>query len=544
MSFNELYGRGDALFDELYRCMRNDPAALAELVDRRMEELLLFRCDGGRNVLHLAAKIGTPQHMAVLLERFRDILMDETDESGQKFYCCATATMLEHLLRQEEVHGMIINDPLFFSLAAKSEDEDFLVVLLQQVRAEFFGTEVGGEPMLVFIAASGSICCIDLVLQNARGEFLSATVSDGTPILHYTVQQRFPGTGDDYDILKYLLFTYPEQFLTLYDDDGLTAMHHLLQHVSDDVGSVVFHAVANYAVVVSSGYREPCTHNTIRRFIDDDENGSISGIYDLKAGILNLETRDGLGLFHYCMKTQNTTLLRGMLSFCKAKFLAARDSDGDTPFVFAILNGYSTSLEYVLGDGSAFAQCDPGSVVLFESMERAISLLNIEAALPYLLLVWDDTGKSILHVLALSGNSSAVADVLTKEPLVALTTQTDLNGYLPLHYAVKSGDCETVRSLLPHSDITAKTDNESEPTVFHIALRYGHTNVLEGLLSYLGEDTEILTSVQDGDGHSFQDLLLRDSTTEVTVDADVGVAIDAGDLHPELSESHHDIDAL
>ncbi|KAM6124599.1 CARD- and ANK-domain containing inflammasome adapter protein-like [Pterocles gutturalis] len=189
--------------------------------------------------------------------------------------------------------------------------------------------------------------------------------------------------------------------------------------------------------------------------------GALVGLL-VKAGAnINAVTKEFLTPLHMASQRGNTDVAQQLLHH-KAN-VNVKDKQSKSPLHFAAERGDKMMVEMLLN-----ANADPNAR--------------------------DKEKKTALHTAALRGHLSIVEVLLANK---GRSGAKDMDGCTPMHYAAIKGNTEIVKTLLI-SEKNKNTDDRNiwRKTALHIAAEYGHSNLINLLLSH-GAAINALDSSKD-----------------------------------------------
>ncbi|KAG6991162.1 hypothetical protein G7Y79_00056g090430 [Physcia stellaris] len=120
----------------------------------------------------------------------------------------------------------------------------------------------------------------------------------------------------------------------------------------------------------------------------------------------------------------------------------------------------------------------------------------------------NSSGYTPLHDAAMEGSSEIVSMLLDSGSDVNITSNE--YGETPLHIAVNNQDIETTVVLLKHGASLSARDRE-ENTPIHFAARYGSDDILDKLLNYVEQPSDI--DLYDGGGNTALHIAVQSSSS-------------------------------
>ncbi|WP_375316602.1 ankyrin repeat domain-containing protein [Wolbachia endosymbiont (group A) of Colletes cunicularius] len=142
-----------------------------------------------------------------------------------------------------------------------------------------------------------------------------------------------------------------------------------------------------------------------------------------------------------------------------SQYIDAKDTEGDTPLMWAAENGRVNAAQILLKYGASIeVKNNDGMTALHWAAQNGhLGVAKLLADNGAIIRAIDNNGRKPIHVAALHGNRNIIKLLLSREVSV---DNIDKDGWTPLHYAACSGRSEIVNFLLSSgADIDARGKN-------------------------------------------------------------------------------------
>ncbi|MCP9263408.1 hypothetical protein DINM_006210 [Dirofilaria immitis] len=492
-------------------CLRNHPNTLKMLINRGANpnsatkqfmtslhvcaqvnalscaEVILEHCDsvidrpdwGGCPPLHYAASYGNPAFVELLLKKKLAQILSENKRGMTAAHWAAL-----------NGHSNIIR--LLFDGGTDLKSRD------QQMRT-----------VLHYAAVSGDLESVKFVLENTSISINSQCAAGYTP-LHYAVlngRSRVAETLISNGANPFLA-SYSNGFIPLHIAAGFTE-----GTLCCDLLIEVTHNIGCQTSDGSTALHFACEYGRIAR----------SKSLIAKGVSVNATTNQGITALHMASRHGHDLIVKHLLA--AGADYNIKTKSGLTALHFAAYHGYVVVARTLYNSGANIEEVDRiGRTALHMATQSASS--NSEFMIDYLLSInisalrVDCKGLSALHYAARSGFFPAIQkllaagahaneqDQLGYTPLhYAVQSPSDLalvcakiliraddkvvqirdkSGFLPVHHAVKAGNLETSLLLIESmSDVTVPSSRHPyHLTLYHIAARYNHAQLLQKLLAF------------------------------------------------------------
>ncbi|EFO20169.2 hypothetical protein LOAG_08321 [Loa loa] len=363
--------------------------------------------------------------------------------------------------------------------------------------------------VLHYAAMSGDMDSVKFILENTSIPINSQCSSGYTP-LHYAVLN---GRSRVAEMLvsngaNPFIASYSDGFIPLHIAAGFTE-----GTLSCDLLIEVTHEIGYQTADGSTALHFACQYGRISR----------SKSLIAKGAPINAATNQGVTALHMASRHGHDLIVKHLLG--AGADCSLKTKSGLTALHLAAFHGYVVVARTLHNSGANIGEVDRiGRTALHMATQSASS--NSEFMVDYLLSISipvsrvDCKGRSALHYAARSGFFHAIQKLLasgarTNEqdhlgytPLhYAVQSPSDLalvstkillradgkvvqvrdkSGFLPVHHAVKAGNLETVLLLLDAmSDVTVPSSGYPyHLTLYHIAARYNHAQLLQKLLAF------------------------------------------------------------
>jgi ankyrin repeat protein len=249
-------------------------------------------------------------------------------------------------------------------------------------------------------------------------------------------------------------------------------------------------------------------------------------------------------LLFAALKKQNLELCKLLLQHGAHKWINAKNSIGNTPLHIACSSRYYNNdiINLLIKSGANLAIKNNYRLTAFDLLLQQIPLIglpggprqeNLFQAVGYFLETkqidlnrLNDKKQNALHIICQTEKVSGYTNYNSSFVRLFLEngvdpSQMDNQNNLPLHYAIKSAEEETIKLLLNHygQDINAQQNSTTGATLLHHAANRSHDKkaIIETLFSMKPEIVQSLT-LQDNRGntplHIFLSNMLRYETLD------------------------------
>ncbi|XP_050517339.1 transient receptor potential cation channel subfamily A member 1 isoform X1 [Diabrotica virgifera virgifera] len=188
----------------------------------------------------------------------------------------------------------------------------------------------------------------------------------------------------------------------------------------------------------------------------------------------------------------------------KLPCLQSCDVQKMTPLHCAAMFDHPEIVEYLVSEGADINVMDKErrSPMLLAALRGGWRTVHTLIRLGADINIKDVNRRNVLHLVVMNGGrlekfASEVSEAKSKESLLQLLNEKDINGCSPLHYASREGHIRSLENLIRlGACINLKNNNNESP--LHFAARYGRYNTVRELLD--SEKGTFIINESDGGG--------------------------------------------
>ncbi|CAG9864669.1 unnamed protein product [Phyllotreta striolata] len=188
----------------------------------------------------------------------------------------------------------------------------------------------------------------------------------------------------------------------------------------------------------------------------------------------------------------------------KLACLSSCDVQKMTPLHCAAMFDHPEIVDYLVSEGADMNAMDKErrSPMLLAALRGGWRTVHMLIKLGADINIRDINKRNLLHLVVMNGGrlekfASEVSEAKSKESLLQLLNEKDINGCSPLHYASREGHIRSLENLIQlGACINLKNNNNESP--LHFAARYGRYNTAKQLLD--SEKGTFIINESDGGG--------------------------------------------
>ncbi|KAL3989492.1 Ankyrin repeats (3 copies) family protein [Acanthocheilonema viteae] len=491
-------------------CLRNHPNTVKMLINRGANPNSATK--QFMTSLHICAQVNALSCAEVILDNC-DSIVDRPDWGGcpPLHYAASygNSTFVEFLLKKNACPNTKNKRGMTAAHWAALNGHSNVLKLLFNGGLDMRLRDQQTRTVLHYAAMSGDIDSVKFILENTS-ILVNSQCSAGYTPLHYAVlngrsrvAEMLISNGANPSIAS-----YSNGFIPLHIAAGFTE-----GTLSCDLLIEVTHDIGYQTADGNTALHFACQFGRIAR----------SKSLIAKGVPVNAVTNQGVSALHMASRHGYDLIVKHLLGAgadCNLK-----TKSGLTALHYAAFHGYVVVARTLYINGANIGEVDRiGRTALHMAAQSSSS--NSEFMINYLLSTnimiskVDCKGRSALHYAARSGFFDAIQKLLAADaraneqdqlgytPLhYAVQSPSDLalvsakillraddtvlyvrdkSGFLPVHYAVKAGNIETVLLLIDAmSDVTVPSSRHPyHLTLYHIAARYNHAQLLQKLLAF------------------------------------------------------------
>ncbi|KAG5888861.1 hypothetical protein JTB14_031419 [Gonioctena quinquepunctata] len=268
-------------------------------------------------------------------------------------------------------------------------------------------------------------------------------------------------------------------------------------------------------VFLQWGESEGCSREEMISFYDSEGNVPLhSAVHggDIKAVEICIKSGAKISIQQQDLSTPvHLACAQGAMEIVKLMFkmqpeekipcLQSCDIQKMTPIHCAAMFDHPEIVEYLVSEGADINIMDKErrSPLLLAALRGCWRTVHTLIRLGANINSKDVNKRNVLHLVVMNGGrlEKFAAEAQTKESLLQLLNEKDMNGCSPLHYASREGHIRSLENLIRlGACINLKNNNNESP--LHFAARYGRYNTVKQLLDC--EKGTFIINESDGGG--------------------------------------------
>ena len=435
----------------------------------------------GRTALHFAVTTGDSKTVSLLLSTETN-LINVQDNEGQTplHYAClntreSNEEVVELLLACNKCDPNVVdkdgNTPLQMALSRQNYKAVKLLLIISKCNPN---TNINGYTLLHFVCKKGDLELVSLILSD-REYRSDMQCSDGKTPLHSACSSQMVSFSERLKIVRMLLAHRPS-LVSAIDNTGRTALHFAVTTGDSETVSLLLSTEASLINVQEDQGETPLQYSCWNYTGKNKEVVKLL-LADNKCD-LNVLGEYGNTSLQVALSRQNYAAVKLLLlSKCNPN----TNINGYTPLHFVCEEGDLELVSLILSDREyrSDMQCSDGKTPLHSvcssskvSVSNRLKIVRkLLAHRPSLVSAIDNTDHTALHFAVTTGDSETVSLLLSTE--ASLINVQDDQGQTPLHYAcLKSskGNNEVVKLLLSHNECDLNVVDKGGNTPFKISL--------------------------------------------------------------------------
>ena len=419
----------------------------------------------GRSVLHIACDVGDPELVSTLLIH-SNIDINAQDENGKTPLHYVLESKMSRKTCQDIVRILLAYEQCHLNVV---EQNHRAVKLLLRSSKRNPNTNINGYTPLHFACEEGDLELVSLILSD-REYRSDMQCSDGKTPLHSVCSSKKVTVSKRSKIVKMLLAHRPS-LVSAIDNTGRTVLHFAVTTGDSEMISLLLSTEASLINVLDSQGQTPLHCACLNTRESNEEVVNLLLAYNECDP--NVEDKDGNTVLQTALSEQNHREVRLLLLSSKCN--VNTNINGYTPLHFVCEEGDLELVSLILSNREyrSDMQCSDGKTPLHSVCSRkkvtfSMRLKIVKMLLahrPSLVSAIDNTGRTALHFAVTTGDSETVSLLLSTE--ASLINVQDNRGQTPLHCA-----CFKTRFYLGGILKLLLAYNECDPNIID---KYGST---------------------------------------------------------------------
>ena len=412
----------------------------------------------GRNALHIACIHDNPDIISLLLSIDQTVInvQDRKGKTPLHYASMHSNTSIQLLLDCENCDTTLVdndgNTPLQMALSEQNHRAVKLLLLSSKCNPN---TNINGYTPLHLVCEEGDLELVSLILSD-REYRSDMQCSDGKTPLHSVCSSKKVTVSKRSKIIRMLLAHRPS-LVSAIDNTGRTALHFAVATGDSETMYLLLSTEASLINVLDSQGQTPLHYACLNTRENNEEVVNLLLAYNECDP--NVEDKDGNTLLQMALSGQNYAAVRLLLLSSKCN--PNTNINGYTPLHFVCEEGDLELVSLILSDREyrSDMQCSVGKTPLHSVCsskkvsfsERLKIVRMLLAHRPSLVSAIDNTGCTALHFAVTTGDSETVSLLLSAK--ASLINVQDDHGQTPLHYACfKTKNKPLLKLLLAHDE--------------------------------------------------------------------------------------------
>ena len=450
----------------------------------------------GRTVLHFAVTTGDSETMSLLLSTEAS-LINVQDDHGQTplHYACLNTRgnneeVIKLLLARNECDPHIVdnngNTPLQMVLSRQNHRAVKQFLLSSKCNPN---TNINGYTPLHLVCEEGDLELVSLILSD-REYRSDMQCSDGKTPLHSVCSSKMVSVSKRSKIVTMLLAHQPS-LVSAIDNTGRTALHFAVTTGDSETMSLLLSTKASLINVQDDQCQTPLHYACLKTRESNEEVVKLLLAYNKCDP--NVVDKYGNTPLQRALFEQNYKAVKQFL--LSSKYNPNTNINGYTPLHFVCEEGDLELVSLILSDREyrSDMQCSDGKTPLHSayssskvSFPKRLKIVRMLLAhQPSLVSAIDNTGRTVLHFAVTTGDSETMSLLLSTE--ASLINVQDDHGQTPLHYAclnTRGSNKEVIKLLLARNECDPHiVDNNGNTPLQMVLSRQNHRAVKQFLLS-------------------------------------------------------------